>query len=81
MSYQRQLTVPSSRQNVVSRNNCRCCFWDFESDIPGRFWSTRTAKQATSCRKRTIRLLPARARCYRFQLFLLWYFTGETHLL
>jgi len=76
--YKRQPTEPSSRQNAVSRNNCRCCFWDFEREIPVRFRSTRTEKQATSDRERTIRLVPARAHCYRFQLVLLWYSTGET---
>jgi len=70
--------VPSSRQNAVYRNNCQCRFWDFEREIPVRFGSTRTGKHATSGRVRTIRLLPARARCYRFQFVLLQYCTGES---
>ena len=78
MFYKRRPTAPSSRQNAVSRNSCRCCFWDFERQIPVRFWSTRTEKQATSDCERTIRLLPARVCCYRFQLVLLWYSTGES---
>jgi len=78
MFYKRQPTAPSSWQNAVSRNNCRCCFWDFEREIPVRFWSTRTEKQATSDRERTISLLPVRAHCCRFQLVLLRYSTGET---
>jgi len=28
MFYKRRPTAPSSRQNAVSRNSCRCCFWD-----------------------------------------------------
>jgi len=35
-------TAPSSRQNALSRNNCRWCFWDFEREIPVSFWSTPT---------------------------------------
>ena len=72
MFYKRRPTAPSSRQNAVSRNSCRCCFWDFERQIPVRFWSTRTEKQATSGRERTIRLLPTRVCCYRVRLVLLW---------
>jgi len=77
MFCKRRPTAPSSRQNAVSRNSCRCCFWDFERQIPVRFWSTRTEKQATSDRERTIRLLPERVCCYRFRLVLLWYSTFE----
>ena len=78
MFYKRQPTSPSSRQNAVFRKNCRCCFWDFESEIPVRFWSTRAGKQATSGRERTIRfLLLARARCCRSQLVLSRYSLGK----
>jgi len=42
MFCKRPPTVPSSRQNAVSRNNYRRRFWDFEREIPVRFWSTRT---------------------------------------
>jgi len=44
MFYKRQPTALSSWQNAVSRNNGRCCFWDFEREIPVRFSSTRTEK-------------------------------------
>jgi len=81
MFYKRQPTAPSSLQNVVSPNNCRCCFWDFGREISVRFWSTRTEKQATSGRERRIRLLPGRVRCYRFQLVLLRYSLEKAHLL
>jgi len=81
MFYKLPPTAPRSRKNAITRNNCRCCFWDFERSIPVRFWSTRTEKQATSGRERTIRLLPARARCYRLQLVLLRYSLEKAHLL
>jgi len=78
MFYKRLPTAHSSRQNAASPISCRCCFWDFEWQIPVRFWSTRTEKQATSDREKKIRLLPARVYCYRFRLVLLWYSTGES---
>jgi len=81
MFYKRPPTTPRLRQNAVSRNNCRCCFWDFERKIPVRFWSTRTELQATSGRERTIRLLPTRARCCRFRVVLLGYSLEKAHLL
>jgi len=42
MFYKHPPTALSSRQNALSWNNCRCCFWDFEREIPVRFGSTRT---------------------------------------
>jgi len=73
MFYKRRPTAPSSWQNAVSRNSCRCCFWDFERQIPVSFWSTRTETQATSGRERTIRLLPAQWRTQKIFMGGFWF--------